>query len=733
VRTSPFARVVRSFCIAAALGILLVASSTPAGATGTLDQSQEAQTELNGVPLVGSQFAAQTFTAGRQGALDQVDLLLTRYETPGNLTIEIRTADAGVPTSEVIASGAVVDTSLDADPYTYEWVSVALSPAAVVSIGTQYAIVVRDTGAAIFPTDYFVWAEADSDPYANGMAITSGDGGATWFLNTSIDFAFRTYVGTAGATACLAKDGSVSNSNLQTIIDGANTGDTIVITGTCVGNFSIPGGGSASSLTLVGKGTPIATLDGDHSGTVVHVGPSETVTFKNLLITNGAADTGGGIYNDGAIVNLSRNAQVNGNNAATFGGGIWNERGTVNLSAAQVNQNIASFAGIGIYNNYGTLNLSRNAQVNDNTGGNSGGGIYNYRGVVHLSSNVQVNDNSVAFYGGGIFSAGGSLDVATVTVSGNAQVIGNTAGQDGGGIFSISPGGTLAISGNARVNANSANRDGGGIFLGNLDTVTMSGNAQVNGNAAGDGGGGIYNTGAIVNLSRNAQVDGNRAGSNGGGIFNDFGNYIGTLTMSGKTQVNGNTALYGAGINNVGALTMSGKAQSNANTATGNGGGIYNVGTATLMGQAQVNNNTANFSGGGIFNSFAILRMSGKAQVSGNESGLEAAGGGINNSGTITMDGKTQVNGNTGGYGGGISSNGDVTMSGKAQANGNTANYQGGGIYNSVGTLTMNDAAHVDGNKAGIEGGGIYHDSGNLVGAVAGVNVKFNIPDDIAP
>lgn len=194
----------------------------------------------------------------------------------------------------------------------------ALNPAAALSIGTPYAIVVRDAGGAIFPTDYFVWAEDEFDPYANGMAVTSGDGGATWFPATSLDFAFRTYVSTAGATTCLAKDGSVSNSNLQTIIDGAYTGDTIVITGTCVGNFSIPGGGSAASLTLVGKGE--ATLDGDHSGTVVHVRPSETVTLKNLLITNGAADTGGGIYNDGAIINLSRNAQVR---ATTPPRGAW--------------------------------------------------------------------------------------------------------------------------------------------------------------------------------------------------------------------------------------------------------------------------------------------------------------------------------------------------------------------------------------------------------------------------
>ena len=162
MRTSPCARVVRSLCIAAALGIVFLASPPPAGASGTLDQSQEAQTDLNGVALVGSQLAAQMFTAGRQGALDQVDLLLTRSGNPGSLTIEIRTTGAGVPTSQVIASGSVVDTSLDTDPYTFEWVSVALNPAAAVSIGTRYAIVVRDTGGAIFPTDYSCGPKMDS-------------------------------------------------------------------------------------------------------------------------------------------------------------------------------------------------------------------------------------------------------------------------------------------------------------------------------------------------------------------------------------------------------------------------------------------------------------------------------------------------------------------------------------------------------------------------------------------
>ena len=195
MRTNRLSRVVLSLCMATEAGFALVASAPPAGATGALDQSQESQTDLNGVAMVGSQLAAQTFAAGLQGSPDQVDLLLTRYGNPGSLVVEIHTADAGIPTTQVIASGAVVDTDLDTDPYSFEWVPVALSPTAPVSIGTQYAIVVRDAGGAIFPTDYFVWALAEFDPYENGMGLTSVDGGANWFPATSADFAFRTYVG----------------------------------------------------------------------------------------------------------------------------------------------------------------------------------------------------------------------------------------------------------------------------------------------------------------------------------------------------------------------------------------------------------------------------------------------------------------------------------------------------------------------------------------------------------
>lgn len=262
----------------------------------------------------------------------------------------------------------------------------------------------------------------------------------------------------AGAATCLAKDGSVSNSNLQTVIDSASTADTIVITGTCVGNFSIPGGGSATSLTLVGKKS--ATLNGNNSGSVVYIGPSETVTLQDLLITNGRGTEvspgvtyGGGIFNDHATLTIAGKAQVRGNSASGFGGGIHNE--------------------------LGTLMIGGSVQVVENTA-NSGAGISNGRfsSTLNLSGKAQVNDNTANFYGGGVSNFG------TMTVSDKAQVVGNTAaGRDGGGIFQTE--GTLAMSGKARVDGNTAGRDAGGIFIANTNTLTITDHAQVMGNMRG--------------------------------------------------------------------------------------------------------------------------------------------------------------------------------------------------------------------------------------------------------
>jgi predicted outer membrane repeat protein len=199
-------------------------------------------------------------------------------------------------------------------------------------------------------------------------------------------------VSTAGAAACLARDGTTSSRHLQSIIDGASTGDTIRIWGTCIGHFKIPGGGTATSLTLVGKGKKKATLDGNDSGQVVFVDSSETVTFMDLLITNG--------------------------NFTDYGGGIYNSQGTVNLRGTTRVTGNTGFRGGGIYNYQGTVTMRFKAHVNGNTATDEGGGgIYNYQGTVRIRGKARVNGNTAPTSGGGIYNDGGTLVGATAGVN----------------------------------------------------------------------------------------------------------------------------------------------------------------------------------------------------------------------------------------------------------------------------------------------------------------------------
>ncbi len=156
-------------------------------------------------------------------------------------------------------------------------------------------------------------------------------------------------------------------------------------------------------------------------------------------------------------------------------------------------------------------------------------------------------------------------------------------------------------------------------------------------------------------------------------------------------------------------LTIDGHSASSTKTATLNGGRHDSVLTINNSG-VNVTLNTLIITNGG-----ALL------------------GGGILNGGTVTLNGSTVSNNTASIFGGGGITNvgGTVTLNGSTVSN-NTANGDGGGIVND-GTVTMSWTSTVHDNTAiQGEGGGICNSSrGTLVGAVAGVNVYNNTPDDI--
>jgi hypothetical protein len=180
---------VRRAVLAAGLALALAPAAAQAG---VLDQRQESaplRSVING-PGVGAQSKAQTFTAGKTGVLDQVELYLEQGSGTASLTVEIRKVVAGgAPggSADVLASATILDASV---PVGAEFVAATFSPPAPVVAGTQYAIVAYTSGV----TRYLLGVDG-SDPYAGGTGYGSpASPPASWTQFPNADFAFRTFV-----------------------------------------------------------------------------------------------------------------------------------------------------------------------------------------------------------------------------------------------------------------------------------------------------------------------------------------------------------------------------------------------------------------------------------------------------------------------------------------------------------------------------------------------------------
>jgi hypothetical protein len=172
-------------------------------AAGTLDQQQ---TVINNSAFVwgpsGVPFsAAQTFTAGLTGGVDQVDLALGQLG-PGNsvgVTVEIWTVSStGAPGAKLGQSATIPPNAI---PGGLAFVSALFSPPIPVTAGVQYAIVAYTGGA-----DQYQWGAAQPNPYVGGQLFQTVSSPPTMFeANPDFDAAFKTYVDVAGPTGPTSK------------------------------------------------------------------------------------------------------------------------------------------------------------------------------------------------------------------------------------------------------------------------------------------------------------------------------------------------------------------------------------------------------------------------------------------------------------------------------------------------------------------------------------------------
>ncbi len=470
----------------------------------------------------------------------------------------------------------------------------------------------------------------------------------------------------ASAQAATLSVNCDTGGDLQARINAAASGDTILVKGTCVGNFQIAG----KSLTI--KGNPTATLDGNDVFTTLSINAlGNSVRLRGLTVTGGAAQFGAGITKTTGSLSLNR-VRVTGNVAAGTagtpgGGGILSGAGAVTLIDSTVSANRAlatdtahSATGGGLYVNDGNLTV-KNSVISGNrataspAAGEStatGGGFYLESGNLILRGSKVFGNrvtasspgNAQAHGAAGAQNSGSRADISTSLVRGNVSTASSTSGvSDAGQTLSLAA--SPATVRDSRILANTttatsslrADVEGGGLFTNyglTLVRSTVDGNrlhatSSGSGGALAEGGGVMTGTPTRLiasTLSRNqvwAQTSAAAQASAWGG-----GGYVSSLKATNSTiALNtvkatatgvGSTYADGGGLDATGCCSIvDSTVAHNTVSASGgtsfgeNGGGLYTSSGVTLEATIVANNTAANgadCSGGPISNGRNLIR-----------------------------------------------------------------------------------------------------------------------------
>ena len=153
----------------------------------------------------------QTFTIGYSGPnimhhVTSIKLHLYRNNSPGTLTVQVRTASGDHPTTTVLCSGTINGDTLTTDT-AGEWRDITMSPKYVLQEDTQYAIVILCPGGNDLNQPYIEYAWLGTE-YEGGRRAYSTDQGLTWATTggPSQDIIFYEYGNPVNPTTTLSED-----------------------------------------------------------------------------------------------------------------------------------------------------------------------------------------------------------------------------------------------------------------------------------------------------------------------------------------------------------------------------------------------------------------------------------------------------------------------------------------------------------------------------------------------
>ena len=347
--------------------------------------------------------------------------------------------------------------------------------------------------------------------WANNTVYVANGGNGNGFSSTSPVAYFGDAISTIGKIK--DKAGSAQDFTIKVCgeVNGAQTVSSGLTTAT------------ATSLTIEGfngldeNNTPKDSLNGgftsESKGTTLTISTTVPVTIKNLLITGGYAENGGGIYNSGTL-SLADGCLVSKNTATKNGGGVYST-GTMFMYGSAV-----------IGDSKKTTAATNSDSGYSNKAAECGGGIYSsgnlYLGYSAVNTEATLTGGvyyNYAFNTGGIYQLGTQDNTtnSTFTLKSGSVSYNSVRGIYTGKCTFNMTGGT--INGNTAPNKDGIDPRGGGLYAGNYSNVMISG-GSITSNVAGTDGGGIYiaNWNSTTVVIEGGTISGNSASGNGNGI-----------------------------------------------------------------------------------------------------------------------------------------------------------------------------------------------------------------------
>lgn len=302
-----------------------------------------------------------------------------------------------------------------------------------------------------------------------------------------------------------------------------------------------------SALTV--EGATIERADG-FTGTLISV----TGTGTELTLVNATIDgkkTGsrtGELVNvtAGATLSIEEGAKLIDNNETAI---QVEANSTLDMNGGEISGNAASTWGGGIVNNGGIVNLN-GGFITRNISDNVGGGVVTVDGGTTTLNGATISDNTAAHNGGGVYVQGSNAGKETVFEMKDGAITANAAtGGFGGGIYALYHTGkiTVRISGGS-ITDNVMRRSGAAVGLegeyGNYPSIELSGTPNIEGDVFlydREEGPVIHITGAFapaepIVLSVNRGAAGTVAVSYAEGIEPDAGQFVSESETIGLKQ-----------------------------------------------------------------------------------------------------------------------------------------------------------------------------------------------------